>query len=342
MPIDDQDHDRFEHSDRNLNLDHHPLSTPCDLTELSALTNQPTQPTNMSEYTHPSGRDNNGPPPDPDRNTPMSSRAATLAGTDESRPPSGTERFKARVDRAEERIQRMGRDVKKGFKSFLGISKPKNPREGESSAQGGAHAEGGAGAGTTSADDDTGATSGQGGAEATSAPEDDADATSAPKDNAGATTAPEDDAGVTGAPKDNAGATSAPKDNAGATNAPEDNAGATTATEDNAGATSAPKDNAGATNAPKDDAGATSSPKHNPGATSVPEGNTGATNTQDGANTKGSGKGWAIAKGTFKTVLGIAVTFVPETFKGPVEALLKVMDVIEVFLYFLSIDCASY
>ncbi|KAJ2921245.1 hypothetical protein H1R20_g15849, partial [Candolleomyces eurysporus] len=40
-------------------------------------------------------------------------------------------------------------------------------------------------------------------------------------------------------------------------------------------------------------------------------------------------KVWAIAKGTFKTALGIAAAAVPEPFKGPAEALLKVVDVIE-------------
>ncbi|KAJ2921277.1 hypothetical protein H1R20_g15816, partial [Candolleomyces eurysporus] len=44
---------------------------------------------------------------------------------------------------------------------------------------------------------------------------------------------------------------------------------------------------------------------------------------------EGSSKIRAVAMGTFKTALGIAVTLVPEPFKGPAEALLKVVDVIE-------------
>jgi hypothetical protein len=45
-----------------------------------------------------------------------------------------------------------------------------------------------------------------------------------------------------------------------------------------------------------------------------------------------SSKAWAIAKGSLKTALGIAVTLVPEPFKGPAEVLIKVVDVIEVFV----------
>jgi hypothetical protein len=43
-------------------------------------------------------------------------------------------------------------------------------------------------------------------------------------------------------------------------------------------------------------------------------------------------KAWAIAKGSLKTALSIAVKLVPEPFKGPAEALMKVVDVIEVCL----------
>ncbi|KAJ2915335.1 hypothetical protein MD484_g5071, partial [Candolleomyces efflorescens] len=39
-----------------------------------------------------------------------------------------------------------------------------------------------------------------------------------------------------------------------------------------------------------------------------------------------------IAMGTLKTALGIAATLVPDPFKGPAEALLKMVDVIEVWL----------
>ncbi|KAJ2932604.1 hypothetical protein H1R20_g4484, partial [Candolleomyces eurysporus] len=52
----------------------------------------------------------------------------------------------------------------------------------------------------------------------------------------------------------------------------------------------------------------------------------GETTPQDAG---GSSKVRAIAMGTFKTALGIAATLVPEPFKGPAEALLKVVDVIE-------------
>jgi hypothetical protein len=44
-------------------------------------------------------------------------------------------------------------------------------------------------------------------------------------------------------------------------------------------------------------------------------------------------KVWAIAKGTLKTALVIAVKLVPEPFKGPAEALLKVVEVVEVCVY---------
>ncbi|RXW12600.1 hypothetical protein EST38_g13254 [Candolleomyces aberdarensis] len=52
----------------------------------------------------------------------------------------------------------------------------------------------------------------------------------------------------------------------------------------------------------------------------------GKTMSQDAG---GSSKARAIAMGTFKTALSIATTLVPEPFKGPAEALLKVVDVIE-------------
>ncbi|KAJ2920660.1 hypothetical protein H1R20_g16434, partial [Candolleomyces eurysporus] len=52
----------------------------------------------------------------------------------------------------------------------------------------------------------------------------------------------------------------------------------------------------------------------------------GETRPQDAG---GSSRVQAIAMGTIKTALGIAVTLVPEPFKGPAEALLKVMDVID-------------
>jgi hypothetical protein len=49
-----------------------------------------------------------------------------------------------------------------------------------------------------------------------------------------------------------------------------------------------------------------------------------------------SSKVWAISKGTFKIAMGIAAKLVPEPFKGPAEALLKVVDVIEVCISFIS------
>ncbi|KAJ2925944.1 hypothetical protein H1R20_g11151, partial [Candolleomyces eurysporus] len=52
------------------------------------------------------------------------------------------------------------------------------------------------------------------------------------------------------------------------------------------------------------------------------------TRPQD-AQAGGSSKVLAIAMGTFKTALDIAAALVPEPFKGPAEALLKVVDVIE-------------
>jgi hypothetical protein len=52
------------------------------------------------------------------------------------------------------------------------------------------------------------------------------------------------------------------------------------------------------------------------------------TKPQDAA--EGSSNVGAIAMGTFRTALGIAATLIPEPFKGPAEALLKVVDVIEV------------
>jgi hypothetical protein len=55
--------------------------------------------------------------------------------------------------------------------------------------------------------------------------------------------------------------------------------------------------------------------------------------------TGSSSKAWAIAKGSLKTALGIAVTLVPEPFKGPAEVLMKVVDVIEVFVNSMLIFC---
>jgi hypothetical protein len=56
-----------------------------------------------------------------------------------------------------------------------------------------------------------------------------------------------------------------------------------------------------------------------------------------------SSKVWAVAKGTLKTALGIAVTLTPEPFKGAANALLKVVDVVEVcvHLLYLCVCCSS-
>jgi hypothetical protein len=66
--------------------------------------------------------------------------------------------------------------------------------------------------------------------------------------------------------------------------------------------------------------------------TSISEMDHSAVNKSTSATT--TSKIWAIAKGTFKTALNIAVTCVPEPFKGPAEALLEVVDIIEVSIIF--------
>ena len=64
----------------------------------------------------------------------------------------------------------------------------------------------------------------------------------------------------------------------------------------------------------------------------------GETTPQDAG---GSSKVRVIAMGTFKTALGIAATLVPEPFKGPAEALLKVVDIIEVCVTSFFVLCMS-
>ncbi|KAJ2921186.1 hypothetical protein H1R20_g15908, partial [Candolleomyces eurysporus] len=49
----------------------------------------------------------------------------------------------------------------------------------------------------------------------------------------------------------------------------------------------------------------------------------------ESTSAKKSSKPLAIAMGTFKTALGIAAALIPEPFKGPAEALLKVVNVVE-------------
>jgi hypothetical protein len=53
-------------------------------------------------------------------------------------------------------------------------------------------------------------------------------------------------------------------------------------------------------------------------------------------------KVWAIAKGTLKTALVIAATLIPEPFKGPADALLKVVEVVEVCVYFTSVSLTLF
>ncbi|RXW15838.1 hypothetical protein EST38_g10016, partial [Candolleomyces aberdarensis] len=184
----------------------------------------------MSEFTH-SGGKNRAPR---EHDTPIPSRAAS-PGTDSVPPPSSTSRFRARVteraDRAEERMQRMGKKVKKGLKTFLGIRKPKNTGEGETSAQ----------------------------------------------DAVGDISSQRTDI-----------ASGSAEEKSGTHNMKEDVEGSRT-------------------------------PAPGMARSAVNE-------SMSAPNTS---KVWAIAKGTFKNALVIAAALVPEPFKGPAEALLKVVDVIE-------------
>ncbi|RXW13643.1 hypothetical protein EST38_g12212 [Candolleomyces aberdarensis] len=183
----------------------------------------------MSEFTH-SGGENRAPR---EHDTPILSRAPS-PGNDGVPPPSSTSRFRARVteraDRAEESMQRMGKKVKKGFKTFLGIRKPKNTGEGDTSAQ-----------------DVVGDISSQ-------------------------------------------------------------------STEIASGLA----EKGGAHNM-KEDVERSRTPAPGMARSAVNE-------SMSAPNTS---KVWAIAKGTFKNALVIAAALVPEPFKGPAEALLKVVDVIE-------------
>jgi hypothetical protein len=58
-----------------------------------------------------------------------------------------------------------------------------------------------------------------------------------------------------------------------------------------------------------------------------------APNKSESADGTKSSKVWAIAKGALKTALVVAATLVPEPFKGPADALLKVIGVVEVCVY---------
>jgi hypothetical protein len=55
-----------------------------------------------------------------------------------------------------------------------------------------------------------------------------------------------------------------------------------------------------------------------------------APNESESADGSKSSKVWAIAQGALKTALVVAATLVPEPFKGPADALLKVIEVVEV------------
>jgi hypothetical protein len=68
----------------------------------------------------------------------------------------------------------------------------------------------------------------------------------------------------------------------------------------------------------------------------------GMNKSQSEMDGKKSSKVWAVTKGTLKTALGIAATLTPEPFKGAADALLKVVDVVEVcFLPLYLCACCS-
>ncbi|KAJ2936203.1 hypothetical protein H1R20_g891, partial [Candolleomyces eurysporus] len=328
----------------------------------------------MAESTHSGRRGNRGPPDNPEYNTPIPSGAAT-PGTDGT--PSGASRFKARVvervDKAEESMQRMGKNVKRGVKTFLGIGKPKNQGEGATSAQDVAGS-------TVSASDGTNFTDRDGEApvveEVLSASQPDAASSSA---KVGQPASPE--TGITSiVPKSvldedkaatmqglviDAGSAAVRPDDSSVAVKPEPldtTSGAPLAHSAEPVPLSTPADNLQGTvpsfqsqatlpSVAKDDENKPLQEAMIVSTVSAPvlaeEGGSGRT-TEEGiegppvpapamtrstvkesTSDKESSKGWAIAKGTFKTVLGIAITLVPEPFKGPAEALLKVVDVVE-------------
>ena len=123
-------------SHRNLNLDHHPLSKLCDLTELFEQTHQRTD---MAEFTHSGGGDNHGFPDNPEHNTPIPSLAA-MPETDGGQPSSGARGFRAWVgkkyDKGKAKVERGVHKADKRVKSLLDRGKPKNSEgEGEAGPQ---------------------------------------------------------------------------------------------------------------------------------------------------------------------------------------------------------------
>ncbi|KAJ2930137.1 hypothetical protein H1R20_g6933, partial [Candolleomyces eurysporus] len=346
----------------------------------------------MAESTHSGGRDNRGPPDNPDRNTPISSRAAT-PGPDGSRPSSRASRFKARfverVDKAEESMQKMGKKVKKGFKTFLGTGKPKDQGEGATSAQDVAGS-------AVSASDGPNVTGGVGEAPAAeealgasaeleteaSLPQTYAMSSSAKderpalpetaiasivqkpvldEDKAATMQVIENDPAVIGAgsgavpPDDNSLAVVAVKPELDTTRGASPAQGAETVSPSAPanslqGTVSSSQPQATLPSVATDDDNEPSQDTMIASTVSAPvsteEGAGAATEegvesppdpapeiahsaVKESTSDKESSKGWAIAKGTFKAALGIAAKLVPEPFKGPAEALLKVVDVIE-------------
>ncbi|KAJ2932160.1 hypothetical protein H1R20_g4924, partial [Candolleomyces eurysporus] len=364
----------------------------------------------MAESTHSGGRDNRGPPDNPDRNTPISSPAAT-PGPDGNRPSAS--RFKARVverfDKAEESMQKMGKNAKGGLKTFLGIGKPKNQGEGATSAQDvagsavpasdGPNVAGGVGeapaagepstlAGAAvglalnsnaeealgaSAELETEATLPQLYAMSPSAKdeqpalpetvissiiqkpvldEDRAATMQVIEDDpvvivAGSGAVPPDDNSLAAiavkteldttsgaSPAHSAGTVSpsAPANNLQGTvssSQPQATLPSVATDDDNkplqetmiASAVSAPVSAEEGGGARTTEEGVESPPVPAPEAAHSP--------AKEPTLDKESSKGWAIAKGTFKAALGIAAKLVPEPFKGPAEALLKAVNVVE-------------
>ncbi|KAJ2932174.1 hypothetical protein H1R20_g4927, partial [Candolleomyces eurysporus] len=91
----------------------------------------------MADFTH-SGGDNRGLPDNPERNTPLPSRAAT-PGTDGSRTPRTTKGFRAwmgeKYDKGKAKAERGAHKVDKRVKSFLDRGMMKNEGEGETTPQ---------------------------------------------------------------------------------------------------------------------------------------------------------------------------------------------------------------
>ncbi|KAJ2934442.1 hypothetical protein H1R20_g2664, partial [Candolleomyces eurysporus] len=93
----------------------------------------------MSEFTHSTGRENRVTPADnPERNTPIQSRAAT-PGADANRTPSKARGFRVwmgeNYDKGRAKVERGVQKVEKGVKSLLNQGNPKNEGEGETSPQ---------------------------------------------------------------------------------------------------------------------------------------------------------------------------------------------------------------